>query len=157
MNLSSHSIFIKWNGLLIKIKMKGSESREAFLGFANKLTAFYNPYPCFSKRKKLRIISCDCFFFFFSLLMMVPFPFQKLPKYWYSLKEYEEKAVSLALDRPKLQDLSNKLKAARMTCPLFDTPRWVSIHLCLITMEILFLFLCHYLSKYSSMLTRSDF
>ncbi|XP_039041109.1 probable UDP-N-acetylglucosamine--peptide N-acetylglucosaminyltransferase SEC isoform X2 [Hibiscus syriacus] len=42
-----------------------------------------------------------------------------------SLKDYEEKAVSLALNRPKLQDLSNKLKAARMTCPLFDTARWV--------------------------------
>ncbi|KAE8667193.1 putative UDP-N-acetylglucosamine--peptide N-acetylglucosaminyltransferase SEC [Hibiscus syriacus] len=41
-----------------------------------------------------------------------------------SLKDYEEKAVSLALNRPKLQDLSNKLKAARMTCPLFDTARW---------------------------------
>ncbi|EOY05087.1 Tetratricopeptide repeat (TPR)-like superfamily protein isoform 2 [Theobroma cacao] len=41
------------------------------------------------------------------------------------LKEYEEKAVSLALNRPKLQDLSNKLKEARMTCPLFDTLRWV--------------------------------
>ncbi|KAA3480326.1 putative UDP-N-acetylglucosamine--peptide N-acetylglucosaminyltransferase SEC [Gossypium australe] len=42
-----------------------------------------------------------------------------------SLKEYEEKAVSLALNRPKLQELSDKLKAARMTCPLFDTARWV--------------------------------
>ncbi|KAF3456705.1 hypothetical protein FNV43_RR01359 [Rhamnella rubrinervis] len=42
-----------------------------------------------------------------------------------SLKEYEEKAVSLALNRPKLQDLTNRLKAARLTCPLFDTPRWV--------------------------------
>ncbi|KAF4374583.1 hypothetical protein G4B88_004835 [Cannabis sativa] len=42
-----------------------------------------------------------------------------------SLKEYEERAVSLALNRPKLQDLTNKLKAARMTCPLFDTQRWV--------------------------------
>ncbi|XP_022761810.1 probable UDP-N-acetylglucosamine--peptide N-acetylglucosaminyltransferase SEC isoform X3 [Durio zibethinus] len=42
-----------------------------------------------------------------------------------SLKEYEEKAVSLALNRTKLQDLSDKLKAARMACPLFDTARWV--------------------------------
>ncbi|GMY32140.1 probable UDP-N-acetylglucosamine--peptide N-acetylglucosaminyltransferase SEC [Fagus crenata] len=42
-----------------------------------------------------------------------------------SMKEYEEKAVSLALNRPKLQDLSNRLKAARLTCPLFDTVRWV--------------------------------
>lgn len=44
-----------------------------------------------------------------------------------SLKEYEEKAVSLALNRPKLQDLTNRLKAARLTCPLFDTARWVSL------------------------------
>ncbi|KAK4585603.1 hypothetical protein RGQ29_023025 [Quercus rubra] len=42
-----------------------------------------------------------------------------------STKEYEEKAVSLALNRPKLQDLTNRLKAARLTCPLFDTVRWV--------------------------------
>ncbi|PON95534.1 N-terminal acetyltransferase A, auxiliary subunit [Trema orientale] len=42
-----------------------------------------------------------------------------------SLKEYEERAVSLALNRPKLQDLTNRLKAARLTCPLFDTARWV--------------------------------
>ncbi|XP_038726092.1 probable UDP-N-acetylglucosamine--peptide N-acetylglucosaminyltransferase SEC [Tripterygium wilfordii] len=42
-----------------------------------------------------------------------------------SIKEYEEKAVSLALNRPKLQALTNKVKAARMTCPLFDTARWV--------------------------------
>ncbi|XP_059448437.1 probable UDP-N-acetylglucosamine--peptide N-acetylglucosaminyltransferase SEC [Corylus avellana] len=42
-----------------------------------------------------------------------------------SMKEYEEKAVSLALNRPKLQELTNRLKAARLTCPLFDTARWV--------------------------------
>ncbi|KAL9341813.1 hypothetical protein Peur_065138 [Populus x canadensis] len=42
-----------------------------------------------------------------------------------SMKEYEERAVSLALNRPKLQSLTNRLKAARMTCPLFDTRRWV--------------------------------
>ncbi|KAM3708571.1 hypothetical protein ACB098_02G107600 [Castanea mollissima] len=42
-----------------------------------------------------------------------------------STKEYEEKAVSLALNRPKLQDLTNRLKAARLTCPLFDAVRWV--------------------------------
>lgn len=42
-----------------------------------------------------------------------------------SMKEYEEKAVSLALNRPKLKDLTERLKAARMTCPLFDTARWV--------------------------------
>lgn len=44
---------------------------------------------------------------------------------FYSMKEYEEKAVSLALNRPKLQALTNRLKAGRMTCPLFDTARWV--------------------------------
>ncbi|KAF6166421.1 hypothetical protein GIB67_034972 [Kingdonia uniflora] len=42
-----------------------------------------------------------------------------------SMKEYEEKAVSLAVNRPKLQALTNKLKASRLTCPLFDTSRWV--------------------------------
>ncbi|XVF30952.1 hypothetical protein REPUB_Repub16aG0103500 [Reevesia pubescens] len=42
-----------------------------------------------------------------------------------SMKEYEERAVSLALNRPKLQALTNKLKEARLTCPLFDTARWV--------------------------------
>ncbi|KAG6735922.1 hypothetical protein POTOM_061393 [Populus tomentosa] len=42
-----------------------------------------------------------------------------------SMKEYEERAVSLALNRPKLQSLTDRLKAARMTCPLFDTRRWV--------------------------------
>ncbi|KAI3470078.1 hypothetical protein Pfo_026741 [Paulownia fortunei] len=42
-----------------------------------------------------------------------------------SMKEYEEKAVSLALNHAKLQDLTNRLKAARLTCPLFDTARWV--------------------------------
>lgn len=43
-----------------------------------------------------------------------------------SMKEYEEKAVSLAMNRPRLQALTNKLKAVRMSCPLFDTARWVS-------------------------------
>ncbi|KAM1223165.1 hypothetical protein TB2_010465 [Malus domestica] len=42
-----------------------------------------------------------------------------------SMKEYEEKAVSLALNPPKLRALTSKLKAARLTCPLFDTLRWV--------------------------------
>ncbi|WCJ43712.1 UDP-N-acetylglucosamine--peptide N-acetylglucosaminyltransferase 110 kDa subunit [Euphorbia peplus] len=42
-----------------------------------------------------------------------------------SMREYEEKAVSLALNRPKLQALTDKLKSVRMTCPLFDTERWV--------------------------------
>ncbi|XP_028121686.1 probable UDP-N-acetylglucosamine--peptide N-acetylglucosaminyltransferase SEC isoform X1 [Camellia sinensis] len=43
----------------------------------------------------------------------------------HSMKEYEEKAVSLALNPLKLQDLTNRLKASRLTCPLFDTARWV--------------------------------
>ncbi|KAL1367635.1 hypothetical protein HN51_021749 [Arachis hypogaea] len=42
-----------------------------------------------------------------------------------SMKEYEERAVSLALSRSKLQALTNKLKSVRMTCPLFDTTHWV--------------------------------
>ncbi|KAK8545493.1 hypothetical protein V6N13_066771 [Hibiscus sabdariffa] len=42
-----------------------------------------------------------------------------------SMKEYEERAVELALNRPKLHALTKKLKEARMTCPLFDTSRWV--------------------------------
>lgn len=47
---------------------------------------------------------------------------------WYSMKEYEEKAVSLALNPVKLQALTDKLKAVRMTCPLFDTIRWVHLN-----------------------------
>ncbi|KAK1381120.1 Protein O-GlcNAc transferase [Heracleum sosnowskyi] len=42
-----------------------------------------------------------------------------------TMKEYEERAVSLALNRSKLQDLTHRLKASRLTCPLFDTARWV--------------------------------
>ncbi|CAN6487254.1 unnamed protein product [Victoria cruziana] len=42
-----------------------------------------------------------------------------------SMKEYEERAVALAENRPRLQALTNKLKAVRLTCPLFDTARWV--------------------------------
>ncbi|OEL18475.1 putative UDP-N-acetylglucosamine--peptide N-acetylglucosaminyltransferase SEC [Dichanthelium oligosanthes] len=39
--------------------------------------------------------------------------------------EYEDRAVELALNPVKLQALTNKLKEVRMTCPLFDTARWV--------------------------------
>ncbi|KAK4732929.1 hypothetical protein R3W88_025917 [Solanum pinnatisectum] len=42
-----------------------------------------------------------------------------------SMKEYQEKAVSLALNRPKLKNLTNRHKAVRMSCPLFDTAHWV--------------------------------
>ncbi|XP_078156327.1 tetratricopeptide repeat (TPR)-like superfamily protein [Carex rostrata] len=43
----------------------------------------------------------------------------------WSMKEYEEKAVALALDPSKLQSLRTRLMEARLTCPLFDTHRWV--------------------------------
>lgn len=55
------------------------------------------------------------------------------------MKEYEEKAVSLALNRPKLQELTNRLKAARLTCPLFDTARWVSLLVPLFNISFFFL------------------
>ncbi|XP_031476152.1 probable UDP-N-acetylglucosamine--peptide N-acetylglucosaminyltransferase SEC [Nymphaea colorata] len=42
-----------------------------------------------------------------------------------SMKEYEERAVALAENPPRLEALANKLKAVRLTCPLFDTARWV--------------------------------
>jgi hypothetical protein len=42
-----------------------------------------------------------------------------------SMKEYEDGAVDLAQNPAKLQALTNKLKEVRMTCPLFDTARWV--------------------------------
>ncbi|GJN21085.1 hypothetical protein PR202_gb08533 [Eleusine coracana subsp. coracana] len=42
-----------------------------------------------------------------------------------SMKEYEDRAVDLAQNPAKLQTLTNKLKEVRMTCPLFDTARWV--------------------------------
>ncbi|XP_010413233.1 PREDICTED: probable UDP-N-acetylglucosamine--peptide N-acetylglucosaminyltransferase SEC isoform X1 [Camelina sativa] len=42
-----------------------------------------------------------------------------------NLEEYEEKAVALALNKPKLEALTKELKATRLTCPLFDTMRWV--------------------------------
>ncbi|KAL7615458.1 hypothetical protein Lser_V15G06221 [Lactuca serriola] len=42
-----------------------------------------------------------------------------------SMKEYEERAVYLALNRSKLEELKSKLKLSRLTCPLFDTSRWV--------------------------------
>lgn len=56
-----------------------------------------------------------------------------------SLRDYEEKAVSLALNRPKLRELTNRLKAARLTCPLFDTARWVS-NICAFSCECAILF-----------------
>eukprot|EP00887_Chlorella_sp_A99_P007691 scaffold20.g7691.t1 len=41
-------------------------------------------------------------------------------------QEYEDMAVDLALNRTKLQSLRRRLRAARDTCPLFDTERWVA-------------------------------
>ncbi|KQJ99507.1 probable UDP-N-acetylglucosamine--peptide N-acetylglucosaminyltransferase SEC [Brachypodium distachyon] len=42
-----------------------------------------------------------------------------------SMQEYEDRAVALAQNPADLQALTNKLKSVRMTCPLFDTARWV--------------------------------
>ncbi|WVZ67695.1 hypothetical protein U9M48_016739 [Paspalum notatum var. saurae] len=42
-----------------------------------------------------------------------------------TLKEYEERAVFLAMNPPELQTLTSRLRAVRKTCPLFDTSRWV--------------------------------
>lgn len=42
-----------------------------------------------------------------------------------SIKEYEERAVLLATNSSALKSLTTKLRSARLTCPLFDTARWV--------------------------------
>ena len=42
-----------------------------------------------------------------------------------SLAEYEERAVALGLDPGARGALRERLRAARRTCPLFDTRRWV--------------------------------
>lgn len=42
-----------------------------------------------------------------------------------SQKEYEEKAVALGLDHEKRMRLRFELKQRRLSCPLFDTERWV--------------------------------
>ncbi|KAH9315388.1 hypothetical protein KI387_024015 [Taxus chinensis] len=42
-----------------------------------------------------------------------------------SMQEYEEKAVNLGQNPARCQALSAKIKEARLTCPLFDTRRWV--------------------------------
>ena len=39
--------------------------------------------------------------------------------------QYEELAVSYALDPNKLLSLRKKIENSRMSCPLFDTERWV--------------------------------
>ncbi|KAE8654401.1 hypothetical protein F3Y22_tig00117048pilonHSYRG00188 [Hibiscus syriacus] len=43
----------------------------------------------------------------------------------HSMKDYEERVVEFALNRPRLQSLTSKLKEVRMTWSLFDTARWV--------------------------------
>lgn len=42
-----------------------------------------------------------------------------------SQQEYEERAVVLGSDRTLRESLRARLEAARLTCPLFDTRRWV--------------------------------
>lgn len=39
----------------------------------------------------------------------------------------EEKAVSLALNGPKLQSLANRRKAVPLTCPMFDTTQCANL------------------------------
>ena len=43
------------------------------------------------------------------------------------MKEYEERAVLLATNPSMLTSLTTRLREVRMSCPLFDTARWVSI------------------------------
>ncbi|TMW57793.1 hypothetical protein Poli38472_014396 [Pythium oligandrum] len=42
-----------------------------------------------------------------------------------TLDEYEELAVALASDKDKLWEVRCRLEDGRLTCPLFDTARWV--------------------------------
>ncbi len=42
-----------------------------------------------------------------------------------SMQEYEERAVMLATHPTMLKTLTSKLRSARLSCPLFDTTRWV--------------------------------
>ncbi|KAH8974053.1 hypothetical protein BDL97_01G081800 [Sphagnum fallax] len=42
-----------------------------------------------------------------------------------SMQEYEERAVMLATHPTMLRALTAKLRSARLSCPLFDTTRWV--------------------------------
>jgi protein O-GlcNAc transferase len=42
-----------------------------------------------------------------------------------SQADYEERAVALGLDGARRAALRARLEAARLSCPLFDTPRWV--------------------------------
>jgi protein O-GlcNAc transferase len=42
-----------------------------------------------------------------------------------SMQEYEERAVMLATHPTMLRALTSKLRSGRLSCPLFDTTRWV--------------------------------
>ena len=42
------------------------------------------------------------------------------------MQEYEELAVALGTDHQRRLALREQLKAVRLTCPLFDTRRWVA-------------------------------
>jgi protein O-GlcNAc transferase len=44
-----------------------------------------------------------------------------------SMQEYEERAVMLATHPTMLRTLTSKLRSARLSCPLFDTARWVML------------------------------
>lgn len=42
-----------------------------------------------------------------------------------SQREYEELAVELGTNHAKRRNLSQRLKAVRMSCSLFDTTQWI--------------------------------
>jgi hypothetical protein len=46
--------------------------------------------------------------------------------YFFSFTEYEELAVSLALDSDRLYSMRQHLEQTRTTSALFDTMRWIS-------------------------------
>ncbi len=48
-----------------------------------------------------------------------------VPRACHGARSYEELAVALAQDIDRLLAIRSKLEDARMTCPLFDTARWV--------------------------------
>ena len=54
-----------------------------------------------------------------------PGPLNPNKPLWSLQAEYEELAVGLGLDHARREGLRARLKAVRMTCPLFDTAQWV--------------------------------
>jgi predicted O-linked N-acetylglucosamine transferase (SPINDLY family) len=51
----------------------------------------------------------------------------KLPELiTYSLRDYEARAIELALDRRELRDIKRRLDEMRLTSALFDTPRYAT-------------------------------